>query len=113
VEKYVTKQIWDKVRKSKKEKKCEQLQGEKLADMFIAGSKKWKGFLKARGSSEGGTKACLYYCVNPPPKGTVTEMNDSNWYIPFSMGVGNVRTRNKPPAHRILRRLGLLIELIR
>jgi hypothetical protein len=112
VEDYVTGQIWTKVTSSKKKKACEQIKGKALVSLFNTGSKKWRGFLVARGKENGGTKACIDYCLNPPAAGTKTRMNDDNWYVPFSMGKSDVRSRVKPKPGAKLKRLGLLIESI-
>jgi len=100
--------IWNPVKKAKKAEACKELKGENIASKFVKGSSTWKAYLKERGVLYGGTKACLDYAIN----GTKGLMDDSNWYIPFSMAVpdeGLARPRAKP---KKLVRLGLLIQAV-
>ena len=110
VEVYVTDKIWKKVKKAKKKEDCEKLTGDNISSKFVQGSKDWKAFLKTRGQKYGGTKACLRYCLEGMPDAIL----DKNWHIPFSMAPdGKARHRAKPRPHRVLKRLGLLIQAIK
>jgi hypothetical protein len=110
VNSYVTDQIWTAIKEAQEAEACEQLDGKTIQALFNTGSKKWRGFLVKRGSTNGGTKAALAYCLNPPPPGTATPFNDSNWYIPFSMG-STSRQRVKPKAGASLKLAGLLSKI--
>lgn len=96
--------VWNKMKNASKEKKCEYLEGKKVAKLFDAGSKKWKGFLKERGEKYGGTKKSLDYCLHGERNNM---LNDNNWHVPFSMcpTPSEIPKRKKPKLRKNEKRL--------
>ena len=96
------------MKKAKKAEACEELTGENIAQYFVDGSETWKEYLTDRGNEYGGTKACLDYCL----EGKKGVMDDSNWYIPFSMAVPDESVARPRAKLKKLERLGFLIMAI-
>lgn len=69
--------------------KC-QFERDSLEPQLRGRSDFWRGWLKARGAQQGGTKYCWRNRHNPEMK--------YKWYIPFSMAVGKPPYRKAPVA---------------
>jgi hypothetical protein len=125
---YVKEEIWDKLESTKKNGPCKKAKPKNIKAQFQTGSKKFKDFLKDRGTKHGGTAHCLAFAVSEISANTkhkkeqVAEWgwvqaqkkkgwscSKTNWWVPFSMDKDPPRERQPPTiGNRGVMRTGLL-----
>lgn len=86
VSSYLNRNIWSKLKKQ--QNGCN-VSPSDIKGALEAGSDKWRGWLKARGKQEGGTRFCWEHRND-------TGMED-RWYVPFSMFPGRPPKRKPYP----------------